>query len=176
MSKKEKIIEEEEEFLDDEFEVESGRKLSDWVRKAINTGVGAVFSTEEGIRNVLGEMKLSGEMISSVINSVDKTKKELAQVVGREIRGFLEKVEIHDLIKKSLAGATFEINAKIRIVPAPKNQIGFSKVTEEEHKSKKSPYSKRPGPATKKTSASIGLKTKAKRRPTKKRSDYIEIL
>src|SRR5688572_6997697 len=85
------------------------KTLSDWVKKALTTGVGAVFLTEESIRNTLSELKLPKNVISSALHQADKTKKEITSLMAKEVRSFLDSIEIDELVKKILAGATIEI-------------------------------------------------------------------
>lgn len=127
------------------------RVLSDWVKKAVATGVSAVFMTEEGVRSALSEIKMPKDAIGSIVSQVDKTKTELIAAMARELRGFLNNLEIHELIKKVLAGTTFEINAKIRLVPGKYGALKVELVGDEPEK--KAPRSTR---------------TKAKAKPKRK--------
>ena len=93
---------------------ESSDRISDWIKKTVLTGMGAVFLTEEGIRNVLGEVKMPKNVVSAIINQADKTKREISKVFAHELRFFLDKIEVDKIIKKILEGQEVEINMKIK--------------------------------------------------------------
>lgn len=94
----------------------SAPKLADWVKKTLLTGAGAVFMTEEGIRNALIDMKMPKTMISSMVAQADKTKREISTLIAAEIRHFLERMRVEDIIKKALLGQDIEIKATISFV------------------------------------------------------------
>lgn len=78
------------------------------------TGVGAVFMTEEGIRNALSDMKLPKNVIAAAVSQADKTKKEVSTLIAKEVRSFLDRIEVEDIIQKALAGQSIEIRATIK--------------------------------------------------------------
>jgi hypothetical protein len=89
-------------------------RVTDWVKKTLLTGMGAVFMTEEGIRNALSEMKMPKNVISAAVAQADRTKKEISSLVAKEVRHFLDRMEVEKIIKKALAGQTIEIKATIK--------------------------------------------------------------
>ncbi len=100
-------------YIADDNEASSS-KVSDWVKKTVMTGVGAVFMTEEGIRNALSDMKLPKNVIAAAVSQADKTKKEISGLIAKEVRSFLDRIEVEDIIQKALAGQSIEIRATIR--------------------------------------------------------------
>ncbi len=98
------------------------KKLSglvpDIVRRAVLTGVGALFMTEEGIRNLVGEMKLPKDALAFLLSQADKTRSEVARVVTQEVRRFLESETLRREIWKVLTGVTLEVNATIQLKPS----------------------------------------------------------
>lgn len=106
-------------ILEDERESSNpSASVSDWVKRAIGSGFGSVFLSEDGSRKGFSELKLPKEVVTSVLGQVDRAKKDLVHVVAREFRGFLDNLEISELVLKVLSGATFEINAQIRVKPS----------------------------------------------------------
>lgn len=105
---------------DDEDEIEAaGRsgRVPDFVRRALMTGIGAVFTTEEGVRTAVGEnMKLPKEAMQYLVGQVDRTKRDLIHTLARELRTFLDNLEVDDLARRALSGTTFEIHTTIRVV------------------------------------------------------------
>lgn len=106
---------------DDELPPEEVKKLSglvpDIVRRAVLTGVGALFMTEEGIRNLVGDMKLPKDALGFLLSQAEKTRTEVARVVTQEVRRFLESETLRREIWKVLTGVTLEVNATIQLKP-----------------------------------------------------------
>jgi len=107
---------------DDDLPPEEMKKLSgivpDIVRRAVLTGVGALFMTEEGIRNLVGDMKMPKDALAFLIAQADKTRTEVARVVTHEVRRFLESETLRREIWKLLNGVTLEVNATIQLKPS----------------------------------------------------------
>lgn len=106
MEKSKKIVSEEDNA--------GASKVSDWVKKTLLTGVGAVFMTEEGIRNAMTDMKLPKNVIASAVAQADKTKQEISAMIANEVRHFLERIKVEDIIQKAMLGQTLEIKATIK--------------------------------------------------------------
>ena len=107
---------------DDDLPPEEMKKLSgivpDIVRRAVLTGVGALFMTEEGIRNLVGDMKMPKDALGFLLGQADKTRSEVARVVTQEVRRFLESETLRREIWKLLNGITLEVNATIHLKPS----------------------------------------------------------
>jgi len=103
---------------DDDLPPEEMKKLSGIVRRAVLTGVGALFMTEEGIRNLVGDMKMPKDALAFLIAQADKTRSEVARVVTQEVRRFLESETLRREIWKLLNGVTLEVNATVHLKPS----------------------------------------------------------
>lgn len=101
------------------------RVIPDIVRRALMTGVGAVLLGEEGLRNTLGEMKMPKEAVSSLINQADKTKREVINSLARELRQFLDSLDLQSLLEKAVAGTTIEIQTTVRVIPKEEGGVGL---------------------------------------------------
>ena len=99
------------------FGSRSSRMLGDLARRALMTGIGAVFMSEETLKSSLGEMKLPKEAMGYVVAQADRTKKEIVAAIARETREFLSKLEVDKMVARALVGNTIEISTKIRVVP-----------------------------------------------------------
>lgn len=95
----------------------STRVIGDFARKALMSGIGAVFMSEETLRAQLGEMKLPKEAMGYMVGQADRTKKEIVEVVARETRAFLGRLEVEKMVGRMLVGTTIEINTRVRILP-----------------------------------------------------------
>jgi len=87
------------------------------VKRVAVAGLGALFMTEEGIRNLAGQLKLPGEALGFIVSQAEKTKDDIARVVSDEVRRFLQSEKLREEFLKLLTGMTIEINAKVRLTP-----------------------------------------------------------
>ena len=86
------------------------------VKKTFSAGMGAVFSTEEGIRKIAREVNLP-DVVGYVANSADGAKDKVFEVVARETREFLSNLNLTEEIAKILTTLSFEIKTEIRFIP-----------------------------------------------------------
>ena len=100
------------------------RVIPDIVRKALMSGVGTVLLGQEGVRTALGDLKLPKEAMEYVVSQAERTKREVIHSLARELRQFLDGLELQELIGRSLEGTTFEINTTIRVTQNDKGQVG----------------------------------------------------
>jgi hypothetical protein len=91
--------------------------VPDLVKRTFYAGLGAVFTTEEGIRKLANEFSLPKDVASYLINSAQSTKDELFRIVAKEMREFLEGLNISNEIAKLLTTLSFEIKTEIRFIP-----------------------------------------------------------
>src|SRR5205085_10912722 len=108
-----------EDELPEDLPPDEAKKLSglvpDIVRRAVLTGMGALFMTEEGIRNLVGEMKLPKDALGFLLQQAERTRVEVARVVTQEVRRFLESETLRREIFKLLSSVTVEVNAQIKL-------------------------------------------------------------
>lgn len=90
-----------------------GSKVSEWAKKTLLSGLGAVFLTEEGIMSALSDMKLPKNVITAALSQAERTKKEISGLIAHEVKEFLGKIELDQIIRKVLAGQRIEISASI---------------------------------------------------------------
>jgi len=91
--------------------------IPELVRKVAVAGLGAVFMTEEGIRNLAGQLKLPKEALSVVLGQAEKTKEEIGRVISEELRRFLQSDKLRNEFLKMIAGMTIEVRAEVKLVP-----------------------------------------------------------
>ena len=92
----------------------ASKTIAEWVKKTLITSAGAMFLTEEGIRNALIDMKIPKGVITPALSQAEKTKQDISALLAKEIRLFLEKIKIDDLIERALRNQTIEIKATIK--------------------------------------------------------------
>lgn len=93
------------------------------VRKTFTAGLGAVYSTEEGIRKIAKDINLP-DVAGYLASSADATKDRVLEVVARETREFLEHMNLSEEIAKLLTKLSFEIKTEIRFIPNSERFMG----------------------------------------------------
>jgi hypothetical protein len=91
--------------------------IPDIVKRTFYAGLGAVFTTEEGIRKLASDFHLPKDITNYLIQQAAASKDELFRVVAKELRGFLDSVNISGELQKLLTSLSFEIKTEIRFIP-----------------------------------------------------------
>jgi hypothetical protein len=94
------------------------RIVPEGIKRAVLAGIGTLFMSEEGIRSVLGDMKLPKEVAQFILSQAAKTKDDLFRSLAREVREFLESARLSEELKKLLSETAVEIRTTVRFVPA----------------------------------------------------------
>jgi len=94
------------------------RFVTDTVRKAVLTGLGAVFLTEEGARKVARDWKLPKEIVGYVASQAGGAKDEIVRVVTEEVRKFFESESLRREFLRLLSSMSIELHAEISLKPA----------------------------------------------------------
>lgn len=89
--------------------------VADVVRKAVLTGVGALFLTEEGARRVAREWKLPKDLATYLVSQAAGARDEVLRVVGQELRRMLDSETFRREILKSIENMTVEIHAEMKL-------------------------------------------------------------
>src|SRR5262245_35845906 len=98
------------------------RLVPELVKKTFAAGLGAVFSTEEGIRKIARESL--PEVAGYIASSADGAKDKVFDVIARETREFLATLNVSEEIAKILTTLSFEIKTEIRFIPNSERYIG----------------------------------------------------
>jgi hypothetical protein len=102
----------------DESDSGARRAFTDTVRKAVLTGLGAVFLTEEGARKVARDWKLPKEIAGYIASQAGGAKDEIVRVVGEEVRKFFESEALRREFLRLLSSMSVEVKAEISLKPA----------------------------------------------------------
>lgn len=94
------------------------RIVPEGVKRAVLAGVGALFMSEEGIRSLLGDLKLPKEVAQFVLHQAAKTKNELFRALAHEVREFLESARLSEELKRLLSETAVEIRTTVRFIPS----------------------------------------------------------
>ena len=87
------------------------------IKRTFYAGLGAVFTTEEGIRRLANEFSLPKEVASYLRKSLSWVYKNLFRIVATELRGFLESLNLNEELQRLLTSLSFEIKTEIRFIP-----------------------------------------------------------
>lgn len=93
------------------------RIVPDLVKKLVDVGVEKLADGPESLRQILSDVRLPKEAIQLLVSQLDEGRKDVARVVAREIREFLERASLADELTKLLSGLTLEVKTQIRFVP-----------------------------------------------------------
>lgn len=110
-------------FGDDEAGGESRRSrvVPELVKRLFVAGMGALFTSEEGIRRLASEFSLPKDVANYLIAQGKSTKNELFRIMAREFREFLNSINLGQEITKALTSLTFEVKMQIRLLPNERN-------------------------------------------------------
>ncbi|TMQ14526.1 MAG: hypothetical protein E6J91_15245, partial [Deltaproteobacteria bacterium] len=98
------------------------RLVPELVKKTFAAGLGAVFSTEEGLRKLARESL--PEVAGYIASSADGAKDKVFDVIARETREFLANLNVSEEIAKILTTLSFEIKTEIRFIPNSDRFVG----------------------------------------------------
>ncbi len=87
------------------------------VKRTFYAGLGAVFTTEEGIRKMAHDFQLPKDVANFLVQQAGASKDELFRILAKELRGFLESVNLSGELQKLLTSLSFEVKTEIRFIP-----------------------------------------------------------
>jgi hypothetical protein len=92
------------------------------VKKTFAAGLGAVYSTEEGIRRLARDSL--PEIAGYITSSADGAKDKVWEIIARETQNFLANLNLTEEIAKILTTLSFEIKTEIRFIPNSERLTG----------------------------------------------------
>lgn len=103
-------------FAEGRSDTGKGSIVPESIRKALVTGISALFMTEEGIRNMLADMRLPKDAMAYLVQQTERTRRELFRVISDELKGFLKTADLTRELRRALQGMKVQINAELRFV------------------------------------------------------------
>jgi hypothetical protein len=92
------------------------------VKKVVTVGVGTLFLTEESLRGLVSDFKIPKELLSGILDSANKTRKEfLSKLSSDALDRIAERVDARQLIDDVLKNHEIEVNLKIQFHPKKKS-------------------------------------------------------
>jgi hypothetical protein len=98
--------------------------IPDLLRRTFFAGIGALFTTEEGIRKLANDFHLPKDVAAYLVTQAASSKDELFRIVAKELRGFLENANLSGELQKLLTSLSFEIKTEIRFIPNDEGVAG----------------------------------------------------
>lgn len=86
------------------------------VRRTMTAGLGAMLTTEESLRKIARDVSLP-TVAGYLASSADATKDKVMEVIARETREFLERVNVSEELAKMLTTLSLEVKTEVRFIP-----------------------------------------------------------
>lgn len=96
--------------------------VSEGLKKILTSGIAAVLTSEDGVRQYLQDLKLPKDALGSLIKGVAKSKEEIVQRVGNEFSKLVEKIDLVDEITKFLRENKIKVSAEIEFTKKDKSK------------------------------------------------------
>lgn len=93
------------------------RRVPDALKRLLYAGVGAVITSEEGVRRLAKEFSLPKDVANFLAAQAQSTKNEIFRIVAREVRDFLQGVNFGQEMTKILTSLKFEVKMQVRLLP-----------------------------------------------------------
>jgi len=100
--------------------------VPEMVKKTFAAGMGALFSTEEGLRKLAKDINMPdvAGVAGYLATTADTTKDRILEIIAREVREFLTTVNLGEEIAKMLTALSFEVKTEIRFIPNSERYSG----------------------------------------------------
>jgi hypothetical protein len=85
------------------------------LKRALFTGAGMLFMTEEGIRRAVSEFNLPREAVNYLIKQSEKGKAEFLANLQKEMHWFLSRIDAAHLLKGLLDDLSVDVRATITL-------------------------------------------------------------
>ncbi len=109
--------------------------IADLAKKAVASSVGALLSSEEGIRALVGAM-VPKEIGAYVARELSQLRSELMKALRGEVSRFLGRIDLAEELKKAISGLTFDVHVTVGVTknpppapPAPPAPVTVSRAT-----------------------------------------------
>jgi hypothetical protein len=92
----------------------TGHRVAEALRRAVSVGMETLLTSEESLRGAVSDLKLPKEAVSAFLNQAERTKGDVTRALGRELRSFLESLDLRRIARKVLEGMVVEVHAEVR--------------------------------------------------------------
>ena len=98
--------------------------IGDVIKKVVSIGVGAAFMTEDTVKNVLGELPLSKDIVSGLVDNAKSAKEEFSKSIREEFKNRLNKIDPNHIVDEIVAKYDIEVNATFKFKKKENDQTG----------------------------------------------------
>lgn len=95
---------------------ENSPRWAELIKKVMSVGLGAAFMTEESIRSYLSEFKIPKEVLTTILQSANKSKEDLLNLVGNETIKIIQKIDFVKEASRFVEEHKFKVSAEIEVV------------------------------------------------------------
>lgn len=93
-------------------------KAAEMMKKVLTIGVGTLFLTEESLRGLISEFKLPKELLGTVLDSANRTRKEFLQSLSQEVMSKVgSKIDPMAFMEEFLSRNEIDLQIKISVKP-----------------------------------------------------------
>lgn len=96
--------------------------IPDLIRKAVSSSIRSVLSSEETMRKIAAAV-IPKDAVNYLFSQLDNSKNEILRIFGKELRQFLERINLGQELQKILTSVSFEIKTEIRFIPNDESVI-----------------------------------------------------
>lgn len=86
----------------------------DNLRKLLITGLGTALMTEDALLKYFGDLKLPRDAKKYLTSQAQRGKQELSRVLSEELRRYLAKLNLEEVLRKALDGMKVDVEATVR--------------------------------------------------------------
>lgn len=87
--------------------------MPDVVKKAVLISIGGILLTEETIRKILSELKISKEIVTAFVQQSNRAKDEIVRILSGEFRTLLQSVNLKKEAKNLLKDLKVRIQMEV---------------------------------------------------------------
>jgi len=102
--------------------------LPDGIRRLIALGLSGVFSTQETLRQAVGDA-LPKEWVDFAADQSERTRADFLERLAGEIARTIESIDLARVMQQALEGQTLEVHARIRMLPDEDGSGGGLRIT-----------------------------------------------
>jgi len=90
-------------------------------QRIINSVIGSLPISEEGLRKYLLEKNVPTEFINFIVQQINLSRKNITGAIKDEVKKYISAIDISSEIQRILSNMVIEIKTEIRLVPSDKN-------------------------------------------------------
>ncbi len=94
-------------------EKEKDKKFGDFVKKMVNTGLGAALMTEDLVKGALNDFSLPKEIAGQLMQNAKNTKEEALKTLEKALKEHLAQIDVQKELSEFVANHDIEIKTSL---------------------------------------------------------------